>query len=67
MNMNEKSWTKPKDLNIVFTAEMFEDLNAVLIGISKRTLMGSTYQYADGRIMRVLYMEDGACKIELYK
>lgn len=65
--MNEKSWTKPKDLDIVFTAEMFEDLNNVLIGITKRTLMGSTYQYADGRIMRVRYMEDGACQIELYK
>lgn len=63
----KKSWSKPEDLNIVFTAEMFEDLNNALTGISKRTLMGSTFQYEDGRIMRVRYMEDGTCQIELYK
>lgn len=65
--MSENIMMKPKDLDIVFTAEMFEDLNSSLKGISKRTLMGSTYQYADGRIMRVRYMEDGVCQIELYK
>ena len=65
--MNEIMFEKSNELDIVFTAEMFEDLNAALTGISKRTLMGSTYQYADGRIMRVRYMEDGACQIELYK
>lgn len=65
--MSENIMVKPKDLDIVFTAEMFEDLNDALTGISKRTLMGSTYQYADGRIMRIRYMEDGACQIELYK
>lgn len=65
--MNEKSWTKPNDLDYVFTAEMFEDLNNVLVGINKRTLMGSTYQYADGRLMRVRYMEDNTLQIKLYK
>lgn len=65
--MSENIMVKPKDLDIAFTAEMFEDLNAALTAISKRTLMGSTYQYADGRIMRIRYMEDGACQIELYK
>ena len=67
MNMNEKSWTKPKDLDYVFTAEMFEDLNNLLVGINKRTLMGSTCQYGDGRIMRVRYTEDNTLQIELYK
>lgn len=65
--MNEKSWAKPKDLDYVFTAEMFEDLNNALVGINKRTLIGSTYQYGDGRIMRVYYTEDNTLKIELYK
>lgn len=65
--MNEKSWTKPNDLDYVFTAEMFEDLNNALTGINKRTLIGSTYQYGDGRLMRVRYMEDNTLQIELYK
>ena len=65
--MNEKSWTKPKDLDYVFTAEMFEDLNNVLVGVNKRTIMGSTYQYEDGRIMRIRYLEDNTLQIELYK
>lgn len=65
--MNEKSWTKPKDLDYVFTAEMFEDLRNVLVGINKRTLMGSTHQYEDGRLMRVCYSEDNTLQIELYK
>lgn len=42
--MNEKSWTKPNDLDYVFTAEMFEDLNNALTGINKRTLQIELYK-----------------------
>lgn len=65
--MSENIMEKPENLDFALTVEMFEDLNNALRGISKRTLMGSTYQYADGRIMRVRYMEDGACQIDLFK
>lgn len=62
-----KKLDKAKRLRLFFTAEMFEDLNNALTGINKRTLMGVTYQYGDGRLMRVRYMEDNTLQIELYK
>lgn len=65
--MSENIMEKPENLDFALTVEMFEDLNNALRGISKRTLMGSTYQYVDGRIMRVRYMEDSSCQIDLYK
>ena len=62
-----KKLDKTKRLRLCFTAEMFEDLSNALDGINKRTLMGSTYQYEDGRLMRVRYLEDNTLQIELYK
>lgn len=65
--MSEKVWLKPQDLDIIFTAEMFEDLNNALTGIDKRTLMSSSYTYQDGRLMKVGCDEFGIVTIELSK
>lgn len=65
--MNENIMGKPKNLDMVFTAEMFEDLNNALTGINKRTLMTASFQYEDGRYMRVNYREDTTIHIELLK
>ena len=47
--MSEKS----KHLDIGFTAEMFEDLNSALTGISKRTLTTASFQYENHIYMKV--------------
>ena len=59
--MNEKS----KDLDIVFTTEMFEDLNNALKGISKRTLTTASFQYEAGRFMKVYCASDNTLYITL--